>query len=81
MACFNLAQPLGYLIGMILALLIAPLLEGKLFHLEGWRSIFLITGFLGIVMAVIIFFSIKEVPRGRSEEEFDGIGGYRASTV
>jgi MFS family permease len=69
----QLAQPLGYLIGMILALMVAPLLEGKLFHLEGWRSIFLITGFLGIVMAVIIFFGIKEVPRGQSEPEFDGM--------
>jgi MFS family permease len=69
----QLAQPLGYLIGMILALMVAPLLEGKLFHLEGWRSIFLITGFLGIIMAVIIFFGIKEVPRGQSEPEFDGM--------
>jgi MFS transporter, Spinster family, sphingosine-1-phosphate transporter len=68
-----LAQPLGYLIGMILALMVAPLLEGKLFHLEGWRSIFLITGSLGIVMAVIIFFGIKDVPRGKSEPEFDGM--------
>jgi MFS family permease len=69
----QLAQPIGYLVGMILALMIAPSLDGKLFHLEGWRSIFLITGSLGIVMAVVIFFGIKDVPRGRSETEFDGI--------
>ena len=53
--------------GMILALMVAPLLDGKLFHLEGWRTIFLITGSLGIVMAVVIYFGIKEVPRGQSE--------------
>jgi len=76
----QLAQPIGYLVGMILALMVAPMLDGKLFHLEGWRSIFLVTGTLGIVMAVVIFFGIKEVPRGRSETEFDGmeeIGQYR----
>jgi MFS family permease len=69
----QLAQPIGYLVGMILALMIAPSLDGKLFHLEGWRSIFLITGALGIVMAVVIFFGIKEVPRGQSEEEFQDV--------
>jgi MFS transporter, Spinster family, sphingosine-1-phosphate transporter len=69
----QLAQPLGYLMGMILALMVAPLLEGKIFHLEGWRSIFLITGSLGLVMAAVIFFGIKEVPRGKSEEEFQGM--------
>jgi MFS family permease len=69
----QLAQPLGYLLGMILALMIAPMLEGKIFHLEGWRSIFLVTGSLGIVMAVVIYFGVKDVPRGQSEEEFDGL--------
>lgn len=69
----QLAQPLGYLVGMVLALMIAPMLDGKLFHLEGWRSIFLMTGSLGIVMAVVIYFGIKDVPRGQSEEEFQGM--------
>jgi MFS family permease len=69
----QLAQPIGYLLGMIMALMIAPVLDGKIFHLEGWRTIFLITGSLGIVMAVVIFFGIKEVPRGQSEEEFQDV--------
>lgn len=69
----QLAQPLGYLLGMILALMIAPLLQGVVFHLEGWRTIFLITGSLGIVMAIIIFFGIKDVPRGQSEPELAGM--------
>ncbi len=76
----QLTSPIGYLIGMILALMIAPMLEGKLFHLEGWRSIFLITGSLGIILAVVIFFGIKEVPRGKAEPEFEGreeIGQFR----
>lgn len=64
-------QPIGYLLGMVLALMIAPMLDGKLFGLDGWRSIFLITGFLGILMALVIFFGVKEMPRGKAEPEFE----------
>jgi MFS family permease len=66
-------QPLGYLLGMILALMVAPMLDGKFFQLEGWRTIFLMTGFLGIVMSAVIFFGIKEMPRGKAEPEFEGM--------
>lgn len=75
-------QPLGYLAGMILALMVAPMLEGKIFNLEGWRSIFLITGFLGIIMAIIIFLFVKDIPRGQAEPEFKGmkdVGQYKFS--
>ncbi len=60
----QLAQPLGYLLGMILALMIAPMIGG-------WRSIFYITGTLGLVVAVFIFFFVKDMPRGRAEPEFE----------
>lgn len=76
----QIPQPLGYLFGMILALMIAPLLDGKLFGLEGWRAIFIITGALGILMAILIFFGIKDMPRGKAEPEFEGmqeIGQFR----
>ncbi len=69
----QLTQPIGYLLGMILALLLAPALEGQIFHLEGWRSIFVVTGSLGLVMAAVIFFGIKDLPRGQSEPEFEGL--------
>jgi MFS family permease len=75
-------QPLGYLLGIVLALMVAPLLNGKIFGLDGWRSIFLMTGSLGIVMAVVIFFGIKDIPRGKAEPEFEGmqeIGQFRFS--
>ncbi len=78
----QLTQPIGYLLGMILALMVAPMLDGKLFHLDGWRSIFLVTGFLGVIMAVVIFFGIKEAPRGQSEPEYEGmedVGQFRFS--
>ena len=69
----QLTQPIGYLLGMILALMVAPILDGKIFQLEGWRSIFLVTGTLGLVMAAVIFFGIKDMPRGQSEPEFEGL--------
>lgn len=61
----QLAQPLGYLIGMIMALMIAPLIGG-------WRSAFYITGSLGLVVALAIYFGVKEMPRGQAEPEFEG---------
>lgn len=59
----QLAQPIGYLVGMILALTIGAVI--------GWRKVFFITGGLGIVLAVVIFFIVREAPRGQSEPEFE----------
>ncbi len=55
------AQPLGYLVALILGGIFASNL--------GWRGIYFITGSLGVVMAVVIFFAVKDVPRGQSEPE------------
>ena len=63
----QLAQPLGYLIGMIMALIIAPLIGG-------WRQAFYITGSLGLVVAAFIYFGVKEMPRGQAEPEFESKG-------
>ena len=60
----QLAQPLGYLIGMILALIVAPMIGG-------WRSVFYITGSLGILLTFFIYFGVKDMPRGRAEPEFE----------
>ena len=62
----QLAQPLGYLVGMILALIVAPMIGG-------WRSVFYITGSLGLVIAVLIYFGVKEMPRGKAEPEFENM--------
>ncbi|MEN9562428.1 MAG: hypothetical protein RIR73_672, partial [Chloroflexota bacterium] len=62
----QLAQPIGYLVGMILALIVAPMIGG-------WRSVFYITGSLGLVIAILIFFFVKEMPRGKAEPEFENI--------
>jgi MFS family permease len=62
----QLAQPIGYLLGMILALMVAP-------QIGGWRSVFFITGSLGLVIALFIFFGVKEMPRGKAEPEFENM--------
>jgi MFS family permease len=61
----QVAQPLGYLIGMVAA----TFLGGAL----GWRGVFYITGSLGLLLAFIIFFTIRDVPRGSSEPEFSDL--------
>lgn len=61
----QLSQPIGYLVGMVMALMLAPII--------GWRTVFYITGALGIVLAITIYFGVKEMPRGKSEPEFAGM--------
>jgi len=61
----QLTQPIGYLLGMVLALM----LSGAI----GWRSVFYITGSLGVVLSAAIFFFVRDVPRGSSETELQGV--------
>jgi predicted MFS family arabinose efflux permease len=68
----QLTQPLGYLVGMVLGLILGGVI--------GWRNVFYITGGFGILLAVVIFFGVKEPPRGQSEPEMaelEEIGIYR----
>jgi predicted MFS family arabinose efflux permease len=57
----QLTTPLGYMMGMMLALILGETI--------GWRGVFYLTGTLGIVLAVVIFFGVRDVPRGQSEPE------------
>lgn len=59
------AMPFGYMGGLLLA----TALGGRL----GWRNVFYLTGGLGIVLAVIIFFAVREAPRGGAEPEMAGL--------
>lgn len=61
----QVAMPVGYLVGMILALMLGGVL--------GWRNVFIITGSLGILMAAVIFFGVRDLPRGSTEPEMTGI--------
>jgi MFS family permease len=64
----QLTQPIGYLIGMVIALMFTS-------ALGGWQHVFYLTGSLGIVLAFVIFFGVKDVPRGSGEEELQGMEG------
>lgn len=61
----QITSPIGYLIGMVMALFLGGVI--------GWRAVFYITGSLGIVVAVLMFFFLKEAPRGQAEPEFQGM--------
>jgi len=57
----QLTAPMGYLIGMILGIVFGGTL--------GWRGVFYLTGSLGIFLAIVMFFTLKEPSRGQSEPE------------
>jgi MFS family permease len=62
----GLTQPIGYLIGMVIALEFTT-------ALGGWRHVFFLTGSLGILLAFVIFFFVKDVPHGSGEDELQGV--------
>src|SRR5512136_881900 len=61
----QLTMPLGYLMGMVLAMLLRDQV--------GWRGVFYITGFIGVLLSFVIFFFVREAPRGKSEPELAGL--------
>ena len=68
----QIGQPLGYMAGLILATMLGGVI--------GWRNIFFLTGLLGLILAVVIFFFVKEPPRGQSEpemEDLEQMGSYK----
>jgi MFS family permease len=68
----QLTSPLGYLAGMVLAFSLRDVI--------GWRGVFYLTGSLGVVLAAVIFWGVREAPRGRSEPELaelEAIGVHR----
>jgi MFS family permease len=68
----QLAQPVGYMLGMVLGLL----LSGTV----GWRGMYYITGSLGIMLAVVILLGVRDAPRGSCEPELcdvEHLGVYR----
>ena len=68
----QISQPLGYLGGMVLALMLGAKI--------GWRSVFYITGSLGVVIAAIIFFTVKEPVRGQAEPEMADLDAAELAT-
>jgi len=57
----QLSIPLGYLLGLLLAL--------NLGQTIGWRMIYILTGLTGLILSLLIYFGVKDIPRGSSEPE------------
>jgi len=65
MGVINASSPIGAILGTVIPLII---IDAGL----NWRNAFFITGSIGIIMGLIIYFFIKDVPRGTSEPELSG---------
>lgn len=57
----SIAAHLGSLIGLVLALFLAPII--------GWRSTFFVTGGMGLIVAIFILVAVREPKRGQMEPE------------
>lgn len=72
----QVTQPLGFLLGTVLALSLRDVAG------VGWRGVFYITGGMGVLVAILIFFGVREAPRGGSEPELanlEHLGTYKFS--
>ncbi|MEQ1888015.1 MAG: MFS transporter [Alphaproteobacteria bacterium] len=56
-----------YALGVPLGLLVGFLLGGWLEQLYGWRTAFLALGFPGVILALVLYFTLDEPPRGNSQ--------------
>ncbi len=52
----NATAAFGALIGTILGVIVG--------YVTGWRMLFYITGGVGILMAILVYFTVKDIPRG-----------------
>jgi MFS family permease len=59
----QIASPLGYMVGMVLSLTLVQAIH--------WQGVFFLTGSLGIVLSFVIFFTVRDAPRGSSETTID----------
>jgi len=60
---YGLGLPIGGMLGMMLG--------GILVDLAGWRSAFLVVGLPGLLVALLVWFGLREPPRGRYDPPAD----------
>ncbi|MBU1878950.1 MAG: MFS transporter, partial [Chloroflexi bacterium] len=63
----QLTAPIGYILGMLLAMVLVDSLG------LDWRVVFIITGSIGLVVAVLILLGVRDAPRGQAEPEMAGL--------
>lgn len=61
----QMTAPIGFVLSLILVLALNDAI--------GWRNIFLLTGGLGVLVGVFIFFGVRDVPRGSAEPELQDL--------
>ncbi len=59
------AGAFGALIGTIVGVAVG--------YAYGWRQLFFLTGALGILMALFVYFFVRDIPRGSAEPELSGL--------
>lgn len=64
LAVYSLGVPFGILFGFLLG--------GQIQEYFGWRNAFFVVGIPGIILAAIMWFTVKEPPRGLSEGKHEG---------
>jgi len=60
-----------YTVGITLGIMMAYLLGGWVAENIGWREAFMIVGLPGLLLAVLVRFTVKEPPRGMSDNRTD----------
>jgi MFS family permease len=61
----QMSGPLGFMLGTVLATMLGVAL--------GWRNVFFITGSVGVIVAALMFFTVRERARGQAEPEMEGV--------
>ena len=58
-----------YALGIPIGAAIGTLLGGWIGEYFGWRMAFMVVGLPGIIVAIVVFFTVREPPRGHSEPD------------
>jgi len=69
----QLSIPLGYLLDLLLSLNYSPR--------HGWGIIYLFTGAIGLLLSLLIFFGVKDIPKGSSDPQLSSVIDLKTTKV
>ena len=58
-----------YALGIPIGAAVGTLLGGWIGEYFGWRVAFMVVGLPGVIVAIVVFFTVREPPRGHSEPD------------
>jgi len=67
----QMSGPVGFMLGTILATMLGSSI--------GWRNVFFITGGVGILVAILIFTTVRDMPRGGADPELQELDAEEVS--